>query len=131
MVVFQWVRCTVHGTYKLFFSTKLSLKMSLIVLFTHLKIICYTVFNFYQNKRYPNGPLIGVKIDLVPIWIQLSHICVFVFFWKHVSVAVVVFQWVLCTIHETHKLLFSTKLSLKIGPMALFTHLKNILLQYF
>ena len=54
--------------------------MSLIALFTHLKIICYSVFNFYQNKRYPNGPLIGVKIDLVPIWIQLSHICVCVFF---------------------------------------------------
>ena len=69
MVVFLWVRCTVHETYKLLFSTKLSLKMSLIALFTHLKIICYSVFNFYQNKWYPNGPLIGVKIDLVPIWI--------------------------------------------------------------
>ena len=32
------------------------------------------------------------------------------------------------TIHEPHKPIFSTKLSLKIGPTALFTHLKIILL---
>ena len=38
------------------------------------------------------------------------------------------FQWVTCIVHVTHKPLFSTKLSLKIGPMALFIHLKIILL---
>ena len=32
------------------------------------------------------------------------------------------------TIHEPHKPIFSTKLSLKIGHTALFTHLKIILL---
>ena len=53
------------------FLTKFSLKIGPMALFTHLKIICYSVFSFYQNKRYPNEPLIGVKIDLVPIWIQL------------------------------------------------------------
>ena len=42
-----------------------------------------------------------------------------------------VWQWVPCTIHKTHKSLFSTKLSLKINHTALFTHLKIILLQYF
>ena len=40
-------------------------------------------------------------------------------------------QGVLCIVHRTHKPLFSTKLSLKIGLTALFIHLKIILLQYF
>ena len=40
-------------------------------------------------------------------------------------------QWVSCTVHNTHKLSNSTKLSLKLSFMALFTHLKIILLQCF
>ena len=40
-------------------------------------------------------------------------------------------QWVPCTVHETHKPLFSTIFSLKMGFKALFTHLKIILLQHF
>ena len=40
-------------------------------------------------------------------------------------------QWVMCTVHGTHKLHFSSIFSLKIGPTVLFTHLKIILLQYF
>ena len=40
-------------------------------------------------------------------------------------------QWVSCTVYETHKPLFSATFSLKIGSMALFTHLKFILLQCF
>ena len=35
------------------------------------------------------------------------------------------------TVHGTHKSIFSTKILFKIGPTALFTHLKIILLQYF
>ena len=51
---------------------------------------------------------------------------------KHVSVWLWwLFQWVLCIVHGTYKPLFSTKLSLKMDPIALFTHLKIILLQYF
>ena len=34
-------------------------------------------------------------------------------------------QWVSCTVHETHKPLFSSKFSLKLGPTALFTYLKT------
>ena len=37
----------------------------------------------------------------------------------------------LCTVHVPHKLHFLSTFSLKIGPTALFTHLKIILLQYF
>ena len=40
-------------------------------------------------------------------------------------------QWVSCTVHRTHKFLFSTKLLLKIGLTVLFTHLKITLLQCF
>ena len=40
-------------------------------------------------------------------------------------------QWVPCTVHETHKSYFSATFSLKMGPTALFTHLKIILLQCF
>ena len=40
-------------------------------------------------------------------------------------------QWVTCTVHDTHKLHFSTTFSLKMGSTALFTHLKIILLQCF
>ena len=72
------------------------------------------------------------EINLVPVLIQLIfiNICVFFFFFvfeKSVS------QSFMCiyTIHGTHKLLFSTKFSLKIGPTILFTYLKIILLQYF
>ena len=39
--------------------------------------------------------------------------------------------WVLCTVHRTHKPIFSEKFSLKMGHTALFTHLKIILLQCF
>ena len=73
--------------------------------------------------------------------LKISKICVFyvyffnirldLFFIEGVYVAVVVFQWVPCIVYRTHKPLFSTKLSLKMGLTALFTHLKIILLQCF
>ena len=40
-------------------------------------------------------------------------------------------QWVSCTVHWTHKFYFSITFSTKMGPMALFTYLKIILLQCF
>ena len=58
------------------------------------------------------------------------YVWLFFFFFLGRS-AFQVWQWVPCTIHKTHKSLFSTKLSLKINHTALFTHLKIILLQYF
>ena len=65
--------------------------------------------------------------------LSVSSVYVFFFFsfLKHVSLALGTVQWVPCTVHETHKPLFSTKNSLKMGLMALFTHLKIILLQCF
>ena len=45
---------------------------------------------------------------------------VFFFFW-----------WILCTVHKTSKLIFSTKTILKLSPMIQFTYLKIISLQCF
>ena len=65
------------------------------------------------------------------------HLCLrfFLFFCfcfeKHISVAVVVFPADPMYCSRDPQTSFSTKLSLKIGLMALFTHLKIILLQYF
>ena len=58
------------------------------------------------------------------------NVCIsfFFFFFFFGEECFMLFQWVLCTVHGTHKPLFSVKLSLKIGLMALFTHLKIILL---
>ena len=70
---------------------------------------------------------------LVHVWIQIitsasTFICLFFFFLEAYFVAVVFSQWVSYIVHETHKLLFSTKILLKMGPTALLTHLKIILL---
>ena len=63
---------------------------------------------------------------------HLRQTSAFLFFLeKRVSVAVFSFQWVLCTVHGTHKPLYSATFSLKMGLTALFTHLKIILLQCF
>ena len=53
----QRILCTVHETHKLHFSATFSLKMGLMILFTHLKIILLQYFQFSQNKLYPNGPI--------------------------------------------------------------------------
>ena len=59
------------------------------------------------------------------VWPITSAFHIFFFFLR---IALTEFQWVSCTIHGTHKPLFSTKLSLKMDLTALFTHLKIILL---
>ena len=64
---------------------------------------------------------------------SVSHFCVFLllFLFFYSITWDVICQWVPCTVHGTHKPLFSQKLSLKIGLTTLFTHLKIILLQCF
>ena len=57
--------------------------------------------------------------------------CFFFFCCENVHWFFLLFQWVSYTVHGIHKLLFLTKLLLKISLTALFTHLKIILLQYF
>ena len=57
LLSFLWVPWIVHRTHKLHFSAIFSLKMGLMALFTHLKIILLQYFQFQQNKFYPNGPL--------------------------------------------------------------------------
>ena len=42
----QWVLCTIHKTHTSYFSVIFSLKISLTVLFTHLKIILLQCFQF-------------------------------------------------------------------------------------
>ena len=60
----------------------------------------------------------------------ISSICISPssFFWEK---CFMLFQWIPCTVHGTHKHIFSVKFSLKIGHTALFTYLKMILLQCF
>ena len=56
--------CTVYKTHKLLFLTKLSLKMDPIALFIHLKfyfVTVYSLFNFQQNKHYPNILLVNMR----------------------------------------------------------------------
>ena len=69
--------CTVYRTHKLFFSTKLSLKMDPMALFTYLKfyfVTVFSLFNFQQNKHYPNIPLVNME--------KLREICEVVgFYW--------------------------------------------------
>ena len=48
---FQQVMCTVHGTHKPFFSSKLSLKMGLTALFTYLTIILLQYFQFLVFRK--------------------------------------------------------------------------------
>ena len=70
------------------------------------------------------------KIRLDRVCVQCFCISRFFFFF-HLEAHFNVFQWVPCTVYETHKPLFSTKLSLKMGLMTLFIHLKIILLLCF
>ena len=74
-----------------------------------------------------------IYLYFAPIWILIISIYVYVFFFFGSAFLWLcwLFQWVLYTIHETNKPLFSIKLSLKMGLTVLFTHLKIILLQCF
>ena len=81
-----------------------------------------------KRRRDPNGALVNVWIASVS---SLSPLFLFFFFGKVNFHVICTVQWVSCTIYGTHKPLFSTKLSLKMGPTTLFTYLKIILLQCF
>ena len=73
----QWVRALFTELTNFFFSTKLSLKMDPMALFTHLKfyfITVFSLFNFQQNKHYSNIPLVNTR--------KLREICEAVeFYW--------------------------------------------------
>ena len=56
----QWVPCTVHGTHKSLYLVTFSLKIGLMVLFTHLKIILLQYFQFSSKLAVSNGPLVCV-----------------------------------------------------------------------
>ena len=60
----QWISCTVHGTYKLHFSSTFSLKMDLTVLFTRLKIILLQCFQFSVFNK-----ISSIQTDLRIQWI--------------------------------------------------------------
>ena len=80
-----------------------------------------------------------INVLYVSVWIRTkfsasasaSSLFFFLFFLKLFSAKLMLFWWVPCTVHEIHKPLFSTKLSLKMSFMSLFIHLKIILLQCF
>ena len=92
--------------------------------FLHLRFLFLFVFSFFNWERCFHvgcclsvGPMHRAR-DPLPLWpINFALKCVC--------------QWVPYIVHRTHKPLFSHKLSLKIDPTILFTHLKIILLKYF
>ena len=65
---FLWVPCTVHETHKYLHlvTFKKKKKISLTVLFTHLKIILLQYFQFlvFNNKQYPNRSLIVLSLKI-------------------------------------------------------------------
>ena len=80
---------------------------------------------------FPNsGNIVSICLDTRPgPCVSAFHIFLFIYFFFRR--ALTEFQWVPCTVRGTYKPLFPTKLSLKMSPTALFTHLKIILLQCF
>ena len=116
-------------------------------LWNRLKIILidavvFTAFNHYWRRWYGCFLLMyssqWFSIHLIICVIETSRyenpaFCVsrFFFFRRAPQVGSCTIQWVPCTIYRTHKHFFLTKFLLKMGPTVLFTHLKNILLQYF
>ena len=88
------------------------------------------------TKKKKKAKRTTIKCGLGISWIQtapkcLFHVFVFHIFFFFLRRAFMLFQWVLCTDRRTYKPIFSTKLLLKMGLMALFTYLKIILLQCF
>ena len=71
----------------------------------------------------------GVWIAFPPPASMFFFLSFFFFFfferWEARFDKKVVYQWVSYTVHGTHKPLYSTTFSLKIGHAVLFTHLKN------
>ena len=87
------------------------------------------IFIFHLN---PNAHYVSVWIQLIVASAFLS--CGFLFFFFLVQPTLVDFSTMNSAfVHylRTHKFHFSATFSLKIGPTALFTHLKIILLQCF
>jgi len=82
-------------------------------------IIFYFLFYWDPRFTWDTVPLVGLVHGIHNLFDQQI-------FHKNVS-----HQWVLCTVHETHKPHFSVTFSLKMGLTTLFTYLKIILLQYF
>ena len=117
----QWVPCTVYGTHKPLFSANFSLKIGPMV--HTFKNDFVTVFSVFSK-------ISGIQTDpKYAFGLSLKALHLHFFFFGRSAFSSN--QWVPCTVHETHKSLFSTKLSLKMGLMILFTHLKIILLQCF
>ena len=122
-------------THKFHFSATFSLKMGPTILFTHLKIIslqCFSVFSFnFQFSTVSKRTLKpGLDTAFSRLRFQATFIFIFIFFKPQLLTFFInsAYQWVPCTVHETHKLHFSTTFLLKISLTALFTYLKIILL---
>ena len=99
----------------------------------HMSFTCIRFI--YSERGISRNSFIGI-IYLVPIWVLMkSHLIAyafpFFFFFSWAFLWLLAFLVVQCTVHGTYKPLFSTKLLLKMGFTALFTHLKIILLQCF
>ena len=95
----------------------------------HMSFTCIRFI--YSERGISRNSFIGI-IYLVPIWVLMkSHLIVYAFpffFFSCAFLWLLAFPVVLCTVHGTYKPLCLTKLLLKMGLTALFTHLKIILL---
>ena len=108
---YQWVPCTVHGTYKFHFSSIFSLKMDLTVLFTYLKIILLQCFQFlvsvFSKISYIQAhPMyaFGLRFWFVRLCFPFSFSFLFIYLLRSGFTWEFVCQWVLCTVHKTYYL---------------------------
>ena len=110
-------------------------------------------YSIYDYQLEENERALRQRLDCVSVVLHLRFLFIFIFIEKHMKMLSISGSPTLCTgpttsltnkisggqccpvglctIYRTQKPLFSTKLSLKMGPTALFTHLKIIILQYF
>ena len=84
------------------------------------------VFGRRVGVKNPRHWRLGIRLDTD--YHASAFACLFLFFLKCVLWLWCYFWCVPCTVYETHKPLFSSKISLKMSLTTLFTHLKIILL---
>ena len=111
---------------------KLSILMNCVSLrLDNLKRLSWSLYLSFNDVDYRQKPTSCCAFEryLIPVWIELLCVCVCVFFFFF-GEARSIFSSGSCA-HRIYKPLFSPKLSLKMGLMTLFTHLKIILLQCF
>ena len=127
--------CKQHNHFHSFFYgpigvriVQLVVKAQLLLCLPHLSISLSFCFSFEKRPTICSKMLLTwQEFDLIWFFILLF------FFWEERFTWLCTVQWVSSLVHCLRDLQtsFSVKISLKMGLTALFTHLKNILLQCF